>query len=66
MGLLKVIDKIIRPEKYSRERSENKSILNYSQRGIPIYYEDGRIFKDENDIVTQIKKDKGIVKEKPP
>lgn len=60
MGLLKIIDKIIRPEVYSRENTDNKNILSLSKNGTPIYYKDGLIFKDENDLVNEIKKDKKI------
>lgn len=56
MGLLKTIDKIIRPEMYSSPLAMHS--VSFSKKGIPIYYRNGYIFKNEEDVFSEIKKDK--------
>lgn len=59
MGLLKTIDKIIRPEMYSSPTSIHP--VSFSKKGIPIYYRNGYIFKNEEDVFLEMKKDKSTL-----
>lgn len=59
MGLLKTIDKIIRPEMYSSPPAIHP--VSFSKKGIPIYYRDGCIFKNEEDVFSEMKKDKSTL-----
>lgn len=49
-----LIDKIIRPEKYV----DNRIIIQRGDGKATIYYRQNRIYKDEHELASQIKRDK--------